>query len=105
MAPDSAACALHVEVCYSPGPGKVERHQVELPAGGTAWQAVEASGLLQRYPELRQKACIGIWGRQQAPDTVLRERDRVELYRPLKVDPKEARRLRYRGQGKRRKLA
>jgi putative ubiquitin-RnfH superfamily antitoxin RatB of RatAB toxin-antitoxin module len=39
----------------------------------------------------------GIWSRVQPPDTLLRDRDRVELYRALRVDPKEARRLRYKG--------
>jgi hypothetical protein len=38
---------------------------------------------------------IGVWGRKQPLDAALRDRDRVELYRPLQVDPKEARRLRY----------
>lgn len=92
------ASGLRIEVCYSPGPGEVERCEIELPAGATLWQAVQASGLLQRHPELAQSPTAGIWGRRQPPDAPLRDRDRVELYRPLKVDPKEARRQRYRGQ-------
>jgi hypothetical protein len=51
----------------------------------------------QSLPGLR----LGVWGRVQPPDTALREGDRVELYRPLSVDPKEARRLRYKKQQRR----
>ena len=48
---------------------------------------------------LRSTACAcGVWGRVQPLDHVLRDGDRVELYRPLTVDPKEARRLRYKKQ-------
>jgi hypothetical protein len=93
-----AETMLHVEVCYGPGPGRVECVPLLLPAGSTLAQALQASGLLQRFPELGTAPPAGIWGRRQPPDTLLRERDRVELYRPLKVDPKEARRQRYRGQ-------
>jgi len=99
MAP---ASALRVEVCYSPASGEVECFPLELPQGSTLWQAVLACGLLQRHPGLAQEAATGIWGRRQPRDAVLRDRDRVELYRPLKVDPKEARRQRYRGQARRR---
>jgi putative ubiquitin-RnfH superfamily antitoxin RatB of RatAB toxin-antitoxin module len=91
--------SLRVEVCYSPAPGEVDRCELLLPEGSTLWQAVQASGLLARHPELTSAApATGIWGRRQPADAMLRDRDRVELYRPLKVDPKEARRQRYRGQ-------
>ncbi|MEW6704780.1 MAG: RnfH family protein [Pseudomonadota bacterium] len=96
---------VRVEVCYSPGPGLVECLALELPGGATLWQAVQASGLLDRHPELAGQPEVGIWGRKQPPDTLLRDRDRVELYRPLEVDPKEARRQRYKGQGAGRKTA
>jgi putative ubiquitin-RnfH superfamily antitoxin RatB of RatAB toxin-antitoxin module len=102
MGPVSAL--LRIEVCYSPGPGEVECCRLELPEGATLWQAVEASGLLLRHPELAQEPGMGIWGRRQPADARLRDRDRVELYRPLKVDPKEARRQRYRGQRQQRPL-
>jgi len=100
-----ASAALHIEVCYSPGPGDVDCCRLELPEGSTLWQAVQASGLLQRYPELAREPGMGIWGRRQPADARLRDRDRVELYRPLKVDPKEARRQRYRGQRQQRPLS
>jgi putative ubiquitin-RnfH superfamily antitoxin RatB of RatAB toxin-antitoxin module len=68
---------------------------VELPAPASAFDAVRASGLLERHPELALgEPMIGIWGRSCAPETALAEGDRVEIYRPLAMDPNEARRLR-----------
>jgi putative ubiquitin-RnfH superfamily antitoxin RatB of RatAB toxin-antitoxin module len=89
---------LNVEVVYSPRAGAVECVALQLPAGSTLQQAIECSGLAQRHPELGQWPA-GIWGRVQPGDTPLRDRDRIEVYRPLLVDPKEARRQRYKGQG------
>lgn len=88
---------ISVEVCYSPRAGVVERVLLRLPAGSTLAQALAASGLASRHPEVNTLDC-GIWGRKATPETVLRERDRVEAWRPLVVDPKEARRQRYKGQ-------
>jgi uncharacterized protein len=90
-----AALTIAVTVAYSPAAGEVERVTLQLPSGSTVAQALSASGLLQRYPEAAALP-VGIWGRKQALDEPLRDADRVELYRPLKCDPKEARRLRYR---------
>ncbi len=98
MAP---ADRLRVEVAYSPAPGEVDRTELELPPGTTLQQALQASGVCERHalgaPEM---LVAGIWGRKQPMDAPLRDWDRVEVYRPLKVDPKEARRLRYRREGK-----
>ena len=56
---------------------------------------------MERYPQIDPSVMsLGIWGRACVPGTVLREGDRLEIYRPLKVDPKEARRQRYRQQPK-----
>ncbi len=91
---------LHVSVAYSPRAGEVEEVELDLPAGATLIEAIRASGLIERYPELDLAAArIGVWGRVQPPSHPLRERDRVEIYRALQVDPKEARRLRYRKSG------
>lgn len=88
---------LRVSVAYSPRAGEVDEVTVELPAGATLIDAIRASGVLQRHPAIDlAQARRGVWGRVQPDDTALRERDRVEIYRPLTVDPKEARRLRYR---------
>lgn len=99
MAP---AEAVRVSVAYSPRARVVDETELSLPAGATLADAIRASGVLDRHPGLDlAQTRFGIWGRVQPPETVLRERDRVELYRPLQVDPKEARRLRYRKVGKR----
>ena len=69
---------------------------VVLPDGSTVADAVQASGVLQRHALASDSVDTGIWFRACPPEAPLRERDRVEIYRPLTVDPKEARRLRYR---------
>jgi len=95
MAPADAA--LKVCVAYSPRAGVVEEVQLDLPAGATVRDALNRSGLLQRFAEIDPVAPrAGIWGKLRGLDDALRESDRVEIYRPLLVDPKEARRLRYR---------
>lgn len=84
---------VRVEVVFSPGPGRVERRPLTLPAGATVADAVAGSGFV-----LAADAKVGVWGRLRPLDDVLREHDRVEIYRALTVDPKEARRQRYRSQ-------
>jgi putative ubiquitin-RnfH superfamily antitoxin RatB of RatAB toxin-antitoxin module len=99
MAPADAT-EVRVEVVYCPrDAADADRQELSLPAGSTLRQALQASGLLSRHPELGAGAPVaGVWGRARSLDSVVQEGDRVELYRPLQVDPKEARRLRYRGQ-------
>ena len=93
----AGAATLRVAVACSPRVGVALEVPVELAAPATAFDAVRASGLLERFPELGLGAPnIGIWGRSAAPDVALHDGDRVELYRPLAIDPKEARRLRAR---------
>ena len=85
---------LHIEVVYAL-PERQDVVSLRLPPGSTVRQAVEASGLLVRYPQIdlaRDK--LGIYARLVAPETPLRNRDRVEVYRPLLADPKEVRRQR-----------
>ncbi|MGD8911823.1 MAG: RnfH family protein [Candidatus Thiodiazotropha sp.] len=61
----------------------------------TAKQAIEVSGILERFPEIDLKINkIGIFGKVAKLDTLLTEGDRVEIYRPLIADPKEARKKR-----------
>jgi uncharacterized protein len=94
-----AAMPLHVEVLFSPAPRQVRVVALELPIGSTVADALRASGLLEETPETVLDALrLGVWGRVQAPGWPLREGDRVEIYRPLTVDPKEARRQRYKRQ-------
>lgn len=88
---------LAVSVAFSPGPGEVDEVALTLPGGATVADAVRASGLQARYPDFDLGALpTGVWGSFRAADHPLADGDRVELYRPLSVDPMEARRLRQR---------
>lgn len=91
---------MQVELAWSLGPRHVELIDLTLPAGSVVAQAIAAcadrlseAGLA---PDAWQAA---LWGRRVAPGHVLASGDRIELCRTLTVDPKEARRLRYQGQG------
>ena len=84
--------SMHIEVVYAL-PQKQERVSLDLPPDSTVLDAVQASGLLQRLPQV-ELGRVGVWGRQVTPETRLRDRDRVEIYRPLIADPKAVRRER-----------
>jgi putative ubiquitin-RnfH superfamily antitoxin RatB of RatAB toxin-antitoxin module len=90
---------LRITVAHSPGPRQVVEQVLELPPGATVLQALQQAGLAAAVQggELQ----VAVWGRKAAPGQLLRERDRVEVLRPLKVDPKVARRERFRQQGAR----
>ena len=96
---------LNVEVIYCPAPGRCDLVALSLPEGATVHDALHRRGLLERHALNLDEAAIGVWSRRVPLDTALRDRDRVEVYRPLTVDPKEARRLRYKGQGGKRRRA
>ncbi len=95
---DDALKLLRIEVAFG-WPDHQLLKSVTLPAGATVREAVDASGIL---PEIRERdpayvveeARIGVFGRKARFEDPLRDGDRVELYRPLLVDPKEARRAR-----------
>ncbi len=90
--PDPAA-SIRVEVAYADE--KVQLlHVAVVPAGATAGQAIEASKILESVPQGFTMSKIGIFGRIVVLDETLNDGDRVELYRPLRLDPKEARRRR-----------
>lgn len=83
-----------VEVAYAK-PEKQMILTLKVAPGTTAEQAIIASGILQKFPEIDLAANkVGIFGKMVKPDTELREKDRVEIYRPLIADPKEVRRQR-----------
>ena len=86
---------LRVQVAYCPVPGSTDQCELLLPAGAVLSDALAASGLLQRHGLQLVDVKAGIWSRVRELATPLRDLDRVEIYRPLQVDPKEARRLRY----------
>lgn len=86
---------IQVEVVYALHDVQKVIH-VQVEEGATIQQAVAESGLLQDYPEIdlggRNK--VGVWNKLSKLDTALRDKDRVEIYRPLIADPKEVRRQR-----------
>ena len=97
MARADKAAVLSVAVACSPADGLAEECRIELPAGATLIDALRASGVLERHPHIDlARQAVGVWGRVCPLDAPLKEGDRVEIYRPLQVDPKEARRRRQR---------
>ena len=93
---------MRVTVLYSPAPREVLEWDVGVDPGDTVAQAIERSGLAQARPALDWRgASVGVWGRKAGLDAVLRDGDRIEVYRPLQVDPKLARRERFARQGAR----
>ncbi|UTH72643.1 RnfH family protein [Chromobacterium sp. IIBBL 290-4] len=85
---------IRVEVAYA-RPDRQWLLTVDLPQGGTALEAVKASGILADCPELSAETLkLGVFGKSVKPDAALRPQDRVEIYRPLLADPKEVRRQR-----------
>lgn len=89
---------LRVEVVYCAAPGQTDLVQLTLALGATVADALSASGLLQRHALQADALRLGVWGRVRCPGAALHNDDRVEVYRPLQVDPKEARRQRFRHQ-------
>ncbi|GAB4298992.1 MAG: RnfH family protein [Thiohalomonadaceae bacterium] len=93
---------FQVEVAYARDDEQVIL-PVEVEVGTTLRQAIERSGVLNRYPEIDLAVNkVGIFGRLAKLDETLRARDRVEIYRPLIADPKEVRKQRA-AEGKRMK--
>lgn len=86
---------LTIEIVYAL-PERQEVISLQLDSGSTVQQAVEQSGLLARYPEIDLTLTnkLGIFAKLVKSDTLLRDRDRVEIYRPLIADPKEVRKQR-----------
>ena len=88
---------MRVTVAYSPSAGDVWEAALSIDGDATVLDALQASGVLQRFTQIDlATARLGVWGKPCDAGRLLRERDRVEIYRPLSVDPKEARRVRYR---------
>lgn len=99
---------ITVTVVFSPAPRQVQEHRLTLPAGSTVAQALAAflapkeAAETASSPDVdlaRDSVSVGVWGRKAHADQALRDQDRVEIYRPLKVDPKVARRERFVKQG------
>lgn len=85
---------LTVDVVYA-RLGEQDVVRLALAPGSTLEQALRASGLIERHPEIDlAQNPVGVFGRAADLATALREHDRVEIYRPLRIDPKESRRRR-----------
>ena len=98
----AAEAPIAVTVVYSPAPREVRKVRLRLEAPCTVMQALQASGLLQFFPSINlHDTVVGVWGRKAKLTQRLCENDRVEIYRPLSVDPKVARRERFARQGAR----
>ena len=98
---------LSITVCFSPAPRQVCELALQVPAGSSLQQAVALATQQSDWPQGWDMArCASLtpslWGRKVAWDAPLREGDRVELCRALRVDPKVARRQRFKQQGARR---
>jgi putative ubiquitin-RnfH superfamily antitoxin RatB of RatAB toxin-antitoxin module len=87
---------MAVEVCYVPPlPAAASLITVTLASGSTVFDAICASGVLARYPEIDLAVNqVGVFGKFVSLARVLADFERVEIYRPLKIDPKVARRER-----------
>jgi putative ubiquitin-RnfH superfamily antitoxin RatB of RatAB toxin-antitoxin module len=81
---------IEVTLSYSPAPREVFEQVLRLPPEATVDDAVKASDLAQRFPQMdwRQAMTPGIWGREVEWNQLLKDGDRIELCRPLAVDPK-----------------
>ncbi len=85
---------INIEVVYAL-PAEQTLLKKAVPAGTTVMEGIQASGLLDKFPDLDLSTHkLGIFGKLTKPDAVLRDKDRIEIYRPLIADPKEVRRRR-----------
>lgn len=88
------ADGIAVQVCYAL-PGQPLLLDLRVAAGSSVRQAIMASGILRQAPQIDlATARVGIYGKLKTLDSPVREHDRIEIYRPLVADPKEARRRR-----------
>lgn len=97
----AAEIAIEVTVAWSPGPRQVIEKALRLPAGSTVAGAVQAVSQASWGKALAQPLGMAVWGNKVDASQVLQEGDRLELVRPLQVDPKVARRARFEAQGAR----
>lgn len=85
---------ITVEIAYA-SPAKQSILSLQVKPGTTLIEAVKLSGILEQYPEIDlANAKTGIFSKISPPETVLKEKDRVEIYRSLIADPKDSRRKR-----------
>lgn len=89
-----APAKIQVEVAYARSDEQLVL-PVTVDPGTTLQDAIQRSGIMDRFPEIDLKVNkVGVFGKLAKPDTVLRQGDRVEIYRPLLADPKAIRKQR-----------
>ena len=94
---------MKIILAYSPAPRQVREWTLNLPGGSSLGQAVALSGVLAEFADLTLAALdVGLWGKHVSLKHKLKDNDRIEIYRPLRVDPKVARRERFTRQGAKR---
>lgn len=94
MAAENNHCMIPIEVAYA-APDQQVLLSLSVPQGTTVAEGIEQSNIRAEFPELKMDLeAVGIFSRKVSLEHVLRAGDRVEIYRPLIMDPKEARRLR-----------
>lgn len=102
---DALPQVIDITVCISPCSGTVQETLLQLPAGSTVEQALHALTASTALPDVQlpeaSAGMVGIWGKVANPGQALKHGDRLEIYRPLTVDPKVARRERFARQGAR----
>ena len=100
---------IQITLCWSLGPRRVQEQSLQLPEGSTVKAALDTAMAQWRQSQPLADATTltslpfqqaGIWGHKVPWTQVVKAGDRIELYRPLKVDPKVARRQRFKRQGK-----
>lgn len=85
---------ISVEVVFA-RPGEQALEQFRVAADATVEDVIRQSGFLERFPEIDMaQAKVGVFGKLTKLDATLNEGDRIEIYRPLIADPKEARKKR-----------
>ena len=98
--PGTLACALTIYVSYSPAPRQVREWTIQLAPASKLIDALGHCSLFDEFPDLLQTPLmLGVWGKRACQQQLLQDQDRVEVYRPLRVDPKVARRERFGRQG------
>ncbi len=97
MGSKPTAEAIRVEVAYAT-PDEQVILELEVSAGSTVEEVLEASRLYEKFPDANlRSATVGVWGQVTERSSPVADGDRIELYRPLSMDPRDARRLRAKG--------
>ena len=90
---------IQIMIVYSPAPRRLHTCVLRLPCGASVRDALAAGALHANFESISKAQRLGVWGKNVALNHVLVDQDRLEIYRPLRVDPKVARRERYKKQG------